>query len=306
MPAGPRKAVFIVGPTGAGKSAVALELAKILHGEIVSADSMQVYRGMNIGTDKPSAAARRRIRHHLLDILDPAEEFSAYEFRRLALEALEDIVRRGKIPIVAGGTGLYVKALLDGISPQPGKNEEVRRGLLQKAASEGLDALHARLARIDPVVARRVHPHDEKRIVRALEVHEISGRRLSDWESETTGLDRLGFRSLVFGIRRERDALYREIDRRVESMFRKGLVKEAGKLYKRKRLSLTARQAIGYGELFDHFEGKADLPEAKARIQRHTRNLAKRQLIWFRRDPRIRWIDQTGRAAAREIAVLCA
>lgn len=300
------RVVFIVGPTGAGKSAFAFELAKILRGEIISADSMQIYRGMNIGTDKPSASARRRIRHHLLDIIDPSREFSAYEFRRRALEALEDVIRRRKIPIVAGGTGLYIKALLDGISPQPGKSEEVRKELLKTAASKGLRSLYERLSEVDPPVARRVHPHDEKRIIRALEVYTLSGRRLSEWESETVGLDRLGYEFLIFGLRRDREELYREIDRRVEAMFRRGLLKEARKLYKKKALSLTARQAIGYGELFEHFEGKRELNEAKALIQRHTRNFAKRQMIWFRRDPRIRWLDRPGREAAEEIAALCA
>jgi tRNA dimethylallyltransferase len=301
-----KKAVFVVGPTGAGKSAFAFELAKIIRGEIISADSMQVYRGMNIGTDKPSASARRRVRHHLLDILDPSAEFSAYEFRRRALEAMDDVIRRGRIPIVAGGTGLYIKALIDGISPQPGKDEDVRKELLRTASSRGLGFLYERLSEVDPPVARRVHPHDEKRIIRALEVYTLSGRPLSEWENETVGLGQLGYEFFLFGVRRGREELYREIDRRVEGMFRKGLVKEASKLYKKKTLSLTARQAIGYAELFEHFAGKRELADAKALIQRHTRNLAKRQMIWFRRDARIRWIDRPGREGAEEIAAQCA
>jgi len=299
------KVLFLVGPTGSGKSALALKLAKTLGGEIISADSMQVYKGMDIGTDKASRQTRRRIPHHLLDCVSLSHEFSVYEYRKLALRAAALILKKGKIPMVVGGTGLYVKALVDGISPQPGKSDEVRERLAAEAAEKGLGILYKRLEQIDPVVARRVHPNDEKRIVRALEVFELSGKRLSDWEKETVSLEQEGYCFVMAGLTLDRDELYRRIDGRVDSMFRKGLVREARGLYK-KKLSVTARQAIGYRELFDHFEGRITLEEAKEQIKQNTRNFAKRQITWFKRDSRIRWFDPTDENCAREIAKMAA
>ncbi len=294
------KVLFIVGPTGSGKSAFAFKLAKKLRGEIISADSMQVYKGMDIGTDKPSRWIRRQIPHHLLDCIDVSREFSVYEYRERALSAVKRILKKGKLPIVAGGTGLYVKALVDGFSPQPGKNEEVRNRLAAEAREKGLDYLYRKVQEKDPVVAGRVHPHDEKRIIRALEVLEISGKRLSDWEKETVSL---AYRFWMIGIQLERDEIYRRINERVDAMFKKGLVKEARRIFFR-QLSLTARQAIGYSELFDYFEGKMSLEEAREKIKQYTRNFAKRQLTWFRRDSRIRWLKNADAAGVREVAAM--
>lgn len=291
-----QRVLFIVGPTGSGKSAFAFALAKKVRGEILSADSMQVYKGMNIGTDKPPASMRRSIRHHLLDVVDPTEEFSVYDYRKRVFHLLEEINRRGKLPIVVGGTGLYVKAIVDGISPQPGKDERVREALRSEARTLGTDVLYGRLKREDPLVATRVHPHDEKRIVRALEVLEVSGKKLSEWEKKTQALADLGYSYWIVGIRRNRGDIYRRIDERVDQMFQRGLLKEAQKIY-RKPLSLTARQAVGYRELFDHLEGRLSLEKARDLIKQHTRNLAKRQITWFKKDSRIRWLGDTGREA---------
>lgn len=294
------KVLFLVGPTGSGKSALALKLARTFRGEIISADSMQVYKGMDIGTDKASRWTRRQIPHHLLDCVNLSHEFSVYEYRRLALRAVELILKKGKVPMVVGGTGLYVKALVDGISPQPGRSDEVRARLAAEAREKGLQMLFERLGQIDPAVAKRVHPNDEKRIVRALEVFELSGKRLSDWEKETVSLEQAGYRFVMAGLTLDRDELYRKIDCRVDGMFRKGLVREARGLFK-KKLSITARQAIGYRELFDHFEGRLTLDEAKEQIKQNTRNFAKRQITWFKRETRIRWFDPADENCARQI-----
>lgn len=295
-----KKVLFVVGPTGSGKSDLSFRLAKRLRGEIISADSMQVYRGMNIGTDKPSRWKRHRLPHHLLDVISPSEEFSVYEYRKRVLDLFEAIHRRKRLPVVAGGTGLYVKGLVDGISPQPGKDEALRQKLRCLAQERGSGFLYERLQKEDPAVATRIHPRDEKRIIRALEVLEISGRKLSDWEKETVSLERMGYRYWMIGIRWRRDELYERIDQRVDQMFRKGLLREARKLWQ-KALSLTARQAIGYRELFTYFEDRLSLEGAKAQIKQHTRNLAKRQMIWFKRDTRIQWLDSVDEGKLSEI-----
>lgn len=288
-----KKALFIVGPTGSGKSALAFRIARKLQGEIISADSMQVYRGMDIGTDKPSRWARFRIPHHMLDIVAPSHAFSVYAYRTRAFLLLEKINRKGKIPVVVGGSGLYVKALVDGIAPHPGKDEAVRSQLKDEARVQGLASLYKRLEGVDPEAARRIHPHDEKRILRALEVRQISAKRLSQWEKETVPLGDFGYECSIVGIRVKREKLYETINRRVDLMFKRGLLAEARRLA-RKKLSVTAQQAIGYKELFVHLQGGCSLKEAKEKIQQHTRNLAKRQMIWFKRDSRIRWLDDRG------------
>lgn len=286
----PRKSVlFIVGPTGSGKSELAIEVAKALNGEILSCDSMQVYKGLDIGTDKPSRWVRFRLRHHLIGIVSPKKEFSVFEYRDKFIKALKKIERSGKFPVAVGGTGLYVKAVVDGISPHPGKNEEVRGRLRSLAAKYGIRRLYETLAEMDPQVASRIHPNDEKRIIRALEVLEISGKSLGEWEKETEGLGVLGYRFWIVGIHRDRKTLYDSIDRRVDRMFKKGLVREADKF--KNKLSLTASQAIGYREFCDYHDGKIGVNEVRDRIKQHTRNLAKRQIIWFRRDKRIVWIE---------------
>jgi tRNA dimethylallyltransferase len=300
--------LFLVGPTGSGKSALGVKLARKLGGEIVSCDSMQIYRGMNIGTAKPSFLVRRTVRHHLMDIVPPGKEFSVYEYREKALEAIKAIHRRGKLPIVVGGTGLYVKAVVDGISPQPGKDAGVREALLGEVREKGSLALHRRLAALDAKTAGRIHPNDTKRIVRALEVLALSGRSLSDWEGETVSLEAMGYRCWLFGVKRPREELYRAINRRVELMFRRGLVREARRLI-RNGLSPTSMQAIGYGELAEYLKqprGSVPLAEVREKIQRHTRHYAKRQLTWFRKDRRILWLEGQDRemvsAVARELA----
>jgi tRNA dimethylallyltransferase len=289
--------LFIVGPTASGKSALAVALAKKLGGEILSADSMLIYKGMDIGTAKPAKKERGGIPHYGFDLISPAKGFSVFAYRQFALKAIKDIVKRGKIPIVAGGTGFYVRALLEGLSPLPGANASLRRELELEALKKGLPALYRRLLRLDPPRAKTIGPHNQRRIIRALEIYLISGKRPSESVRKTPGLQALGYRPIVIGIHRDRDALYRKINQRVDAMFRKGLVREVKRLA-RKKLSKTALQGVGYKELLKSgshpffYWGVTPilLEEAKDRIKQTTRHFAKRQWTWFKRERGIRWV----------------
>ena len=288
--------VYLVGPTGAGKTAAALgladrfavEIADRPAVEIVSADSMQVYRGLDILSAKPTPEERARVPHHLVDILDVTEPFSAAEFRRLALEAIADIRRRGKRPLVVGGTGLYIKALADGIFDGPEASGEIRARLLAEAEAKGTESLHARLGDVDPGAAARIAPHDLRRIVRALEVHEATGRPISVQQTEWARPKPC----LMLGLRVPRPTLYARINDRVEAMFDAGAVKEVERLVEAGiQQGWTAMQAIGVSDIIAHIRGDATLEETVRRIKAQTRRYAKRQLTWFRKDPRIRWCD---------------
>ncbi|MBI4226832.1 MAG: tRNA (adenosine(37)-N6)-dimethylallyltransferase MiaA [Candidatus Omnitrophica bacterium] len=280
--------IVLVGPTASGKSELALALAQQLGGEIVSADSMQVYRGMDIGTNKPSPEERRRAPHHGLDLVEPQIEFTVAMYRRYALGALSAIRARGRIPILVGGTGLYIRAVVDGLCPAPPADPACRQALAREAALIGADALHARLRQADPVTAARVHPHDARRVIRALEVYRVSGRPLSAWHQQTEGLAG-AWEIRQVGLLPPREALDARINARVRGMVAAGLVEEARALHAA-GVSRTAAQALGYKELFAAFEGRWGMDEAIARIQRETRRYARRQLTWFRRDARIAWL----------------
>lgn len=280
--------VFLIGPTAIGKTGVSFELAKHINAEIVSCDSMQVYKGMDIGTSKPPKRILGSLQHHLIDIIEPSEEFSVAQFRKLALGAIEDIIKRGKRPLIVGGSGLYFKVLLEGIFEGPAADRELRARLETEADEFGTEVLYRRLETLDCEAARKIHPNDLRRILRALEVYEKSKRPISEFKAATEGLgDRYALK--IFGLNMDRAALYRKIDQRVELMFREGLVDEARRLLE-KPLGLTASQALGYKEVFGFLKGEYDLDEAKRLIKRDTRRYAKRQLTWFRRDKRIDWI----------------
>lgn len=291
------KVLFLAGPTGAGKSEIALLLAARLNGEIISADSMQVYRGMDIGTAKPSREERRLVPHHLIDILEPSELFSVHEFRERALQALKQISARGRTAMVAGGTGLYIRALLEGLSGQPRGSEEIREKLSLEIERAGLGALYERLCERDPEAARGIKSGDSKRIIRALEILELSGKGPSEWHQSRQPLTELGYQPVVIGLTRPREELYRAIERRVDLMFEKGLADEVLRLSARP-LSRTALQAVGYKELLEkRHPVKGWTPEmleaARARIKLNTRHLAKRQMTWFRRERGIQWVEWT-------------
>ena len=280
----------LTGPTGSGKSALALELAERLGAEIVSMDSMALYRGMDVGTAKPSAADRRRVPHHLIDVLDPWESASVAWWLGRADAAVRDIEARGKRVLVVGGTPLYLKALLHGLFDGPPADAALRRRLEADAARYGPADLHRRLAEIDPVSAARLHPNDVRRTVRALEVWELTGRPLSAWQTQWSAPARPdGDRPPVLWLDLPRQELYDRINARVGRMIDEGLVEEVRALRNLARpLSREAAQALGYKEMFDHLDGRATLAEAVERVRSRSRRFAKRQLTWFRQMPACR------------------
>lgn len=293
------RVLFIVGPTATGKSQAAVETALQLGGEIISADSMQIYRGMDIGTAKIPLAERRGVPHHLIDIVDPDQSFTVMEYQRLALQAIEEIVRRGRVPIVVGGTGLYVKSLTDGLDFTPaGEDPEYRRQLRMLAEREGPEFLHRRLQEVDPPTAKRLHPHDVRRVIRALEVYHLTGLPMS----EAAGRHQPPISPVLIGLTMDRATLYDRINRRVLSMIEAGWIDEVkGLLERGYHRDLQSMQAIGYKELAAYLAGEMSLHEAIERIQRGTRRYAKRQWSWFRAQPGLVWLD-VGSESPPEIA----
>lgn len=279
-----RHALILTGPTGSGKSRLALQLAPHLKAEILAMDSMTLYRGMDIGTAKPTKEEQTQVRHHLIDVLDPWESASVAWWLERAAEAVRDIEGRGKQALFVGGTPLYLQALRQGLFAGPPADEELRQELEAEAKEKGKEALHHRLQQIDPATAARLHPNDLRRIIRALEVHALTGRTMSSWQTQwkkENQPEESDDRCLCLDLPREE--LYRRINDRVESMFEQGLLEEVRRLSRLERgLSRQARQALGYKELLDHFEGKISLEEARREIQTRSRNFAKRQLTWFR------------------------
>ncbi len=305
-------AVLLMGPTASGKSAVALELAAQLPLEIVSVDSAQVYRGMDIGTAKPDGATRARVRHHLLDLIDPDQAYSAAQFRIDALAAIADIRARGRIPLLVGGTMLYFKALREGLSDLPPADSAVRARLEARATDQGWPALHAELARIDPKTAARLDPTDSQRIQRALEVHELSGRPMSALQGARQRPVDAGLVPLAL-IPHDRAALHRRIAARFDAMLASGLVDELSGLRHRFRLvaSMPSMRCVGYRQAWQFIDGDGDRERLRERGAAATRQLARRQLTWLRSlevqtfdadAPRVaadvaRWLAEQGLAA---------
>lgn len=285
-----KKIIFIVGPTASGKSVAALTLAKKINGEIISADSMQIYKGLDILSAKPSAQEQQRIRHHLIDIVAPHQLFNVKKFIRLSTQVIEDIHKRQKTPIVVGGTGFYIDSLLNGLFEGPAKNASLRRKLQRQAHRYGSDYLHKKLKKVDPDAARKIHPHDLRRIVRALEVFAITGKPISRLQRDRRGLlQDERYVISIFGLRVPREKLYAKINQRVEAMFKKGAVAEVRRIL-RKRTSKTFRQALGIKEIAAFVNGKLSLAETKETLKRNTRHFAKRQLTWFQHHASIEWI----------------
>ena len=292
----------VVGPTGSGKSELALRLAERLGGEILNTDSLQVYRGLDIGTAKPDAVERLRVPHHLLDLADPDQPFSAGDYVREARRVLAELAARGRPAILCGGTGLYFRALLQGISDIPAVPEAVRAELAARLKRLGAPALHAELSRADPDAAARIHPHDAQRIARALEVHAATGRPLSAFQAARP------FRPdaphvLSVGFAWERAALYRRLDARVERMLARGLVAEvAGLLARGLSPDLKPLRSIGYLETVAHVQGRLPLAALASTIQLRTRHYAKRQITWFKRHPDVFWAaPEDGAAVERKM-----
>jgi len=283
------RTVIILGPTGTGKSEVAIDVALQVDGEVINADSQLVYRHMDIGTAKPPASVRQKVAHHLIDVVDPDGEFNAALYRELALKVIQDITARRKKAIVCGGTGLYMRALTQGLFVGPAKNPEVRKRLEEEARERGSDFLYQRLRQVDPDATDRIHPNDRYRIIRALEVFELTGKGISRWQKEH-GFKESAFEVLKIGLNREREELYALINRRCDEMIGRGLVDEVNGLVERGySLDLPALQSVGYRQIGLYLRGRVALDEAVALMKRDTRHLAKRQLTWFRADKEIRW-----------------
>lgn len=292
MPPKPNMLIAVVGPTASGKTALAIALAKELGGEIVSADSMQIYRGMDIATAKPTPEEMAEVPHHLIGFWPPEKHFSVAQYAVLAREKIDDILRRGRVPVLCGGTGLYIKAIVDHIQyeEETGGDAVLRERLRRQAQDKGNLAVWRQLQAMDPQTAERIHPNNLGRVIRAIEVMQVSGRSIREQEERSRQAP-CPYHVLQIGLRyRNRENLYERIGRRVDAMAEAGLLEEA-RAVRQQGLTATAAQAIGYKELYDWMDGTLPLEEALENLKRSTRRYAKRQLTWFGADARIRWIE---------------
>jgi tRNA dimethylallyltransferase len=284
--------VVVLGPTASGKTALAIRLAEHFGGEIVSCDSVAVYRDFEIGTAKPSQQERRRVPHHLLDVVSPLEVFTAGDYARLARQAIAEIHSRGHLPLVAGGTGLYLRALIEGLFAGPARSEELRQRLRERAADRGPLHLHRILTRLDPPSAAAIHPNDVSKLVRAIEVCFTARRSMSElWQQ---GRDPLaGFRILRLGLAPDREALYGRINARARQMFEHGLIEET-RLLQQRYGAVRPLESLGYKQALQYLQGEITLEQAVTLAQQGHRNFAKRQMTWFRREPDVHWINGFG------------
>lgn len=283
--------IIISGPTCVGKTSVAITLAEPLGGEIVSVDAMQIYRHMDIGTAKPTKEQRARVRHHLIDVADPDESFSAAIFKQRADEIIQDLHEKARPIFVVGGTGLYIKALTHGLFEEKEQDNSVKERLRKEAETLGLEALYQRLQEVDPEAATRIHANDTYRIIRALEVHEATGRPVSE-HHKAHGFQDTSYRTLKIGLTLDRDVLYDRINTRVDMMLASGLLEEVKQLLDHGYPStLKSMQSIGYRHMADYLEQRATWDECVRVFKRDTRRYAKRQLTWFRADPEIEWME---------------
>lgn len=285
------KIIAVAGPTASGKTALAVEIAKAVGGEIVSCDSMQIYKGLSIGTAKPDKAEMQGIPHHMIDFVEPERRYSVADFVEDARACIDDILRRGKIPVIAGGTGLYMDSVLNNISfadfdSDPQFREEMR----ELAGNKGNDAVHSLLQKADPEAAEKIHPNNVRRVIRALEVCKVTGKTFTQVNRESVR-DAV-YDALIIGIDRDREKLYERINLRVDIMLEKGLLAEVKELWgKGIGADTTAMQAIGYKELVEFLDGRCTYADAVEKIKMESRRYAKRQLTWFRRNPEILWFD---------------
>ncbi len=287
-----KKLVILTGPTAAGKTELSINLAKKINGEIISADSMQVYRGMDIGSAKITEEEKCGVPHHLIDILEPEDEFNVFLFKKLATEAIDDIISRGKIPIIVGGTGFYIQSVLYDVDFTTEEDNGEIRARLEKEAEADSDALYERLKDVDPDSAEAIHKNNIKRVIRALEYHELTGGLMSE-HNETERARKKAYLNRYFVLTMDRAKLYERIDKRVDIMLDKGLVDEVKSLKER---GLTkdniSMQGLGYKEILGYLDGEYDLDRAVYLIKRDTRHFAKRQLTWFRREKDVTMIDK--------------
>lgn len=298
-------AIALMGPTASGKTALAVDWALRLESEVISVDSALSYRGLDIGAAKPDAAAMRGVQHHLIDIRDPHEIYSAVEFSRDAIASMQAIAARGRIPILAGGTGLYFRALLDGLSAMPEADAPTREKIQEEARERGWPAMHLELGRVDPAAAARIHANDPQRLTRALEVHRLTGVPISEWQ-QSASARRLGFRVMKLILApADRALLHRRIERRFDVMLAAGFLDEVRKLRSDARLhpDLPAIRAVGYRQAWAHLDGSSDFAAFREQALAATRQLAKRQLTWLRGEHDARWHDPDADAAELEAAL---
>ncbi|MED4582159.1 tRNA (adenosine(37)-N6)-dimethylallyltransferase MiaA [Brevibacillus choshinensis] len=286
------KLVVIIGPTAVGKTDLSLELAEQFDGEIISGDSMQVYREMNIGTAKAAPEELARVPHHLIDIISPSDEYSVAQFQDSATRLITEINQRGHLPFIVGGTGLYIESVTHRFQfSQTSQDPELRDRLQRLADTEGVEALHSRLAAVDPVTAERLHPNDVKRVIRALEIYECSGYKMSDFQLRAQYSP---YDLVIIGLTMDREKLYQRINHRVDLMIEAGLIEEVRSLLDRGYdATLVSMQGLGYKEVIPYLYGEVTLEKAVNDIKQRTRHFAKRQLSWFRRMPQIEWFDMT-------------
>jgi tRNA dimethylallyltransferase len=284
-----RSILFIVGPTAIGKTGLAIKLARHINGEIISADSMQIYKRMRILSQAPTVVEKKNARHHLIGLLESRKEYSVAIFIKKASKIISSILKRKRIPIIVGGSGLYMRGLIDGLFPSPEADMKFRKKMQVFVKRYGSRKLHSRLAKIDPESAGLIHPNDTRRIIRALELYHSTGRTMTELKASTKGL-KDKYDIVMFGLIRPREELYSQIDERTDKMFKGRVVAEVKKL-RRSKLSKTAGAVLGFKEISGYLDGEYDLEAAKEMLKMNTRRFAKRQMTWFRADKRIRWID---------------
>ncbi len=286
------KVIAIIGPTAVGKTKLSVEAALAFDGEVISGDSMQIYKGLDIGTAKVTKEEMKGVPHHLIDLKEPDAPFSVAEFQEEVTGLISEINRRGRLPVLAGGTGLYIQAVLfgyqfaDAVSDQSYRNE-----LEQRAEAEGAESIHRDLAAVDPDSAGRIHPNNLRRVIRALEIHRATGKTMTEYHRQQTKESR--YEHVLIGLEMERDVLYRRINERVDHMIEQGLFAEVKRLYESGLRDTQSVQAIGYKEIYDYFDGKAGYEEAIENLKRNSRRYAKRQFTWFRNKMDVEWFDMT-------------
>lgn len=289
--------LIITGPTAVGKTELSLKIAEELQGEIISADSMQIYRYMDIGTAKASAEERKRVRHHMIDIINPDETYSVADYQQEADRLIREICARGSLPIMVGGTGLYIRAVIQGfLFPEMETNHQLRAELTEMARKYGNEYLHQKLAEFDPEHARKIHPNDMRRIIRAIEIFQETGHNMT-YYLEKQKYTPPRYNTLKIGLIREREELYDRINKRVDLMIKKGLVEEVKNIIKAGfNMSATALQGLGYKEIIGYLKGDYPLEEAIRILKKNTRNYAKKQITWFNREKDLHWFNLTGKS----------
>lgn len=286
-----RKVIVIVGPTASGKTGVSIDLAKKINGEIISADSMQIYKKMNIGTAKVTPEEADGIKHYLVDVLNPDEEFSVAKYKELAEQAIEEILKKGKVPIIVGGTGLYVSVLTNGIELSEEKEDNSIRILLEeRVKKEGIDGLYSELQEIDPESALKIDKNNTRRVIRALEIYKLTGKTKTQADKDSIKEPKYDYS--IYGILTDREELYNRINMRVDIMIEQGLIEEVKELREKYNFSKTALQGIGYKEVIEYLDGRVSKKEMIEKIKLESRRYAKRQMTWFKRDKNIKWYSR--------------